>query len=334
MALSAAAALVLAGCTAEEEPAGGGDDGADTSYSVWYADVMDSNPVANAIAQGLNATLTEAGATMTRSLAIDSTTGNIDIAAQSQALTRAVAAKPDAIAYFVLDPTASRPQLEEAQSQGMPVFAAFGKPAFDVNAYIALADEDQGYVSAQYLAEHLPEGAKVAIIGGPSTPNVLAEEAGALKALEEAGMTVVGDVEQQRNLSDNAAGGKEIMQGILQQHPDIQGVFVYNDDSALGAIAATKQAGADVLFTSRNGTTDAIAAIKAGDLLATCDIQPLELGRRLGEAILGQLEGEHDLTGTALIESPSADGCLVTADNVDEWKAPEEQIDYVQIPIG
>ncbi|KRC62799.1 hypothetical protein ASE14_03000 [Agromyces sp. Root81] len=295
---------------------------------------MDANPIANAITQGFNEVLTENGVDVVRSLAVDPTTGNIDLAVQSQALTRAVSANPDAIAYFVLDPTASRPQIEQAKEAGIPVFAAFGKPDFEVNGYISLADEAQGYAAAKYLADNLPEGAKVAVIGGPATPNVLAEEAGAMKALEEAGVEIVGDVEQQRNLADNAAGGKEVMQGILSRFPDVQGVFSYNDDSALGAIAAAKQAGADVAFTSRNGTADAVGAVQAGDLLATCDLQPLEVGRALGRAVLAQLTGERDYQGTEEIEGPTSDACLVTAENAADWKSPEDQIDFVDITLG
>ncbi|MFT4220413.1 MAG: sugar ABC transporter substrate-binding protein [Microbacterium sp.] len=331
VALSAIAALSLSACTAEEAPS---NDGGDATKTVWYADVMDANPTATAIAQGMNQTLAENGIEMTRSLAIDTTTGNIDLGAQAQGLTRAIAAKPDAIAYFLLDASASRPQVEEAMGQGIPVFAAFGKPDFDVNAYIALYDEDQGYVSASYLAENLQKGDKVAILGGPANQNVLNAEAGATKALEEAGMTIVGDVEQQRNLTDGAAGGKEVMQGILQQNPDVKGVWVYNDDSAMGAIAAAKQAGADVLFTSRNGTADAIAAVKAGDLLGTCDIQPAELGKSLGQAIADQINGVKEYKDSERIPSPPAEDCMVTKDNVDDWKAPEDLITYAEIPLG
>ena len=334
LALSAVAALALSACTPEESPStgGGGEEGG--SKTVWYADVMDSNPIATAISQGMNQTLEENGLTMVRSLAIDTTTGNIDIGAQAQGLTRAIASEPAAIAYFMLDASAARPQVEEAMGKDIPVFAAFGKPDFDVNGYIALYDEDQGYVSASYLAEHLQKGDKVAILGGPATQNVMAAEAGATKALEEAGMQIVGDVEQQRNLTDGAAGGKEIMQGILQQNPDIKGVWVYNDDSAMGAIAAAKQAGASVLFTSRNGTVDAIAAVKAGDLLGTCDIQPALLGSALGQAIADQVNGTKEFKDSERIDSPPADGCMVTNDNVDDWKAPEELIQYADIPLG
>lgn len=304
------------------------------AYHIWYADVMDSNPVAMAVTQGFNDTLVSNNVAVTRSLAIDSSSGQIDLSVQGQALTRAVAAAPDAIAYFVLDPTAFQPQLEQAMGDGVPVFAALGKPAFTVNGYIAMDDEGQGYAAAKYLADHLEPGSTVAIIGGPATPNVLAEEKGALKAFDDAGLTVVGDIEQQRNLDDNAAGGQAVMQSILQRFPDVDGVFVYNDDSVLGAIAAAKQAGASVKFTSRNGTADAVAAVKAGDLLATCDIQPVALGRALGQAVVDQLTGKHEYTDSESISPPDSSACLVTADNADSWKPSEELVEYRDITLG
>lgn len=313
------------------EPAADADE---PGFHIWYADVMDSNPVAMAVTQGFYDTLVSNNVTVTRSLAIDPSSGQIDLTVQGQALTRAVAAEPDAIAYFVLDPTAFQPQLEQAMDGGIPVFAALGMPAFTVNGYIAMDDEGQGYAAAKYLADNLEPGATVAIIGGPATPNVLAEEKGALQAFNDAGMTVVGDVEQQRNLDDNAAGGQAVMQSILQRFPDVDGVFVYNDDSALGAIAAAKQAGATVKFTSRNGTADAVAAVKAGDLLATCDIQPVALGAALGQAVVDQLTGAHSYQNNESIPPPDSSACLVTADNVDSWKPSEELVEYRDITLG
>lgn len=334
LAAAACAALALAGCTGEVTESGSGNSGGEGGHSVFYVDVIDSNPIMTALTQGFNAELAENDIAMTRSLAIDNTTGTIDIAAQAQAFTRAISSSPDAIAWFVLDSTALRPQVEEAMAADIPVFAAFGKPEFDVNAYIEMYDEEQGYIAAKYLADNLPKGAKVTIIGGPATTNVLRLEKGAMRAFEEADVEVVGDLEQQRNLTDNAAGGKEIMQGILQQNPDIAGVFGYNDDTVLGAISAVKQAGADVQFTARNGSADAIAAIKAGDMLGTCDIQPTEMGRLIGKAVVAQIKGEENFTDSTQLEAPPAEGCMVTAENVDDWKDPESLVNYVEIPLG
>jgi ribose transport system substrate-binding protein len=331
VAIISSVALALTGCTAADSPTDSASGG--KPLTVWYADVIDANPIATAVTQGLADTLTKAGIKMTRSLAVDPTSGAIDLAVQSQALTRAVDSRPDAIAYFVLDPAASAPQVKKAMDAGIPVFAAFGKPVFPVSAYLAVDDKSAGAASATYLAEHLPKGAKIAIIGGQPTPNVLAAEAGALQALKAAGVTVVGDVEQQRNLADNADGGKKIMQGILQQFPDVQGVFAYNDDSALGAISAARQVGAHVQFTSRNGTADAVAAIKNGELLATCDLQPIQLGQALGKAIIEQITGKKQFTQTA-IAAPDSQQCLITSQNAGAWKPYEKQVEYKNIPLG
>lgn len=329
-AIIGAAALLLTGCVSE--PSSSGPDS--ERYTVWYADVMDGNPVATAVTQGFYAALQENDIDMIRSLAVDASTGTLDLAVQAQGMTRAVAANVDALAYFLLDPAAAEPQVKSAEEAGIPVFALLGQPTFSVNAFLTQDDEGQGFAAGKYLAENLPAGAKVTVLGGPATPNVIATENGAIRAFKEAGLTIVGDVEQQRNLSDNADGGKAVMQGILQSNPDIQGVFSYNDDSVIGAIAAAKQVGASVLFTSRNGTADAVAAVKAGDLLATCDIEPIQLGKAVGQVVADHLNGVRTLTDSAQIEGPDSANCLITKDNADSWKPYEEQVTYVDIPLG
>lgn len=302
---------------------------------VWYADLLDSNPLVTAIAQALNDKLTANGATMIRSYAINNTTGQLDLGVQAEAMNRALAAKPAAIAYFLADPKALKPQVQRARDAGIPVYAAFGKPdGFDVDGYIGLDDQKQGYLSAKYLADHLPKGAKVALITGPPTPNVTAEMEGAKKALAEAGVTIVGDEDQQRNLTDNADGGKQIMQGILQRVPDVQGVFVYNDDSAIGAISAAKAANKNVLFTSRNASVDGVNAVKAGTLLATCDIDPVALGHELGQAIVDRLAGRTQAAVNTALPSPDASNCIIDKDNVANWKPYQEQIKYQDIKTG
>ena len=56
------------------------------------------------------------------------------------------------------------------------------------------------------------------------------------------------------------------MQSLLQANPDITGVISGNDEMALGAIAALKEAGklSGVLVGGFDGSPDAVAAVNLG----------------------------------------------------------------------
>ena len=72
--------------------------------------------------------------------------------------------------------------------------------------------------------------------------------------------------------------GHDKMQNLLQAHPDIIGVISGNDEMALGAIAALKEAGklSSIKVGGFDGSPDAVAAIKAGELQYTV-LQPVAI---------------------------------------------------------
>ena len=72
--------------------------------------------------------------------------------------------------------------------------------------------------------------------------------------------------------------GHDKMQNLLQAHPDVVGVISGNDEMALGAIAALKEAGklSSIKVGGFDGSPDAIAAIKAGELQYTV-LQPVAI---------------------------------------------------------
>lgn len=302
---------------------------------VWYVDVIKANPIADAIAQGINQSIVKAGGSIVRSFDFNSQTNAIDPALQAQAFQRAITQKVSAIVYFVLDPTAPRPQVQAAMKAGIPVFAVGGVPkGFKVSAYTKQNDCALGAVPARYLASRLPKSAKVTTIGGPSTPATLTEMACAEKALKAAGMTYVGDPKQQQNLTDTAPGGQQIMQAILQKYPDIQGVFAENDDTALGAAAAAKAAGKHVLIMGRNGEPAAVAAVKAGTLVGTCDYNPVKLGEIIGTAVVKQLSGKARYKNNHAIPGPLAAKCLVTKKTASRWVPWNKRVKYVALKEG
>ncbi|OQM76373.1 D-ribose ABC transporter substrate-binding protein [Pseudaminobacter manganicus] len=115
--------------------------------------------------------------------------------------------------------------------------------------------------------------------------------------------------------------GHDKMQSMLQAHPDINAVISGNDEMALGAIAALKEAGKldQVKVGGFDGSPDAIAAIKAGELQYTV-LQPVAV---FAAKAVQQADSliKTGSTGAAS-EKQLFDCILITKDNVDKYTAP------------
>ncbi|MEI9400862.1 D-ribose ABC transporter substrate-binding protein [Mesorhizobium argentiipisi] len=115
--------------------------------------------------------------------------------------------------------------------------------------------------------------------------------------------------------------GYQKMQSLLQAHPDIVGVISGNDEMALGAIAALKEAGklSQVKVGGFDGSPDAVAAVKAGEMQYTV-LQPVAVFS--AEAV--KQADKFIKTGStgAASEKQLFDCALITKDNVDKYAGP------------
>jgi ribose transport system substrate-binding protein len=303
---------------------------------IWYLDGASGNPAFLAAAQGIYQPLRAAGATLVHSFA-QNASGQIDLGEMAKAFDRAIAAKPAAIVYFDFDNKALRPQVRRAREAGIPVFAFAGKPvsAVGVNAYLDFDNNGHGIYLGKTLAAAMPKGSEWTVIAALPSPNVETMLDGAGKSMQQAGMKFVGSRNSQRNLTDIASGGQKVMQALLQKFPNVKGIVAFNDDSALGALAAIKAAGKkpgkDIFVVSRNGAPDAVAKVRAGELLATCDTGIVVHGQLMGAAIRDHLTGRKALDKGAKIAPPDAAKCIVTKKNVSKYLPWDKQVKYVKI---
>jgi ABC-type sugar transport system substrate-binding protein len=76
----------------------------------------------------------------------------------------------------------------------------------------------------------------------------------------------------------NRDKGRQVMETLLQAHPDVTVVYAHNDEMAIGAIAALeaagKKPGTDVTVVSIDGEKDGLQAVVDGKLGATCECNP------------------------------------------------------------
>ena len=172
------------------------------------------------------------------------------------------------------------PALQSAREAGVPVFLVDREANAEIcEDYINFMGSNfiqQGERAAEWLVEATSGKAKVAELQGTVGASVTADRGEGFKSVidENPGMEVVAS--QSGNF--NRAEGQNVMEQILGGNPDLDAVYTHNDEMAIGAIQALKDAGRkpgeDVTVVSVDGTRDALQAIVDGDLGATVETNP------------------------------------------------------------
>ena len=135
------------------------------------------------------------------------------------------------------------------------------------------------------------EGAtgKVAVLLG--TPGVHANDrlAGFEDALSGSGWEVVA--KQQADWVRDK--GQSVAESLLQAHPDLSLIYGQNDEMAMGAYQAVQDRGMQdqVKVVGLDGVKAALASVQAGELTATMNVVPKQMGCQLMQDILAVAAG-------------------------------------------
>jgi erythritol transport system substrate-binding protein len=233
---------------------------------------------------------------------------------QNTFIDAAISAGADAL---ILDPAGA----EESVGAVQRALDA-GIPSFLVNAELAeqgiaksqiVSNNAQGAtLGAEAFAEAMNyEGTYVELFGNPTDNNAPVRSDAYAAVLDQ-----YPDMEllQQETANWDRVQGKEQMDRLIQAHPNMDGVISGNDEMALGAIEALREAGLldDVLVLGFDGNDDAAAAVAEGTMVAT-SLQPIVRATQLA------VEQMHNylMTGEtgADSEKQAIDCVLITQEN-------------------
>ncbi|WP_020392075.1 sugar ABC transporter substrate-binding protein [Kribbella catacumbae] len=335
------AALSLTACATGSTGSAGQEGGTDLKQAqvdtagplsgkrVLYVDGVPGNALLDGLAQGLAAELNAAGASMVRVFQLNAQ-NQIDLAAGSQRINEGIAQHVDAIVTFPLDANAIRPGVAAARKAGIPIFTFQALGGLDVTGKVAFPDEARGAATGKALAESAGGSGTATVLSGIPTDNIEAAVRGAVKGLKAGGLTLVGSPNNQRNLKDDAPEAQRVAQAIFQKHPDLDALVVYNSASAIGAIAAAKQAGlaGKVRIATMAGEDTTIAQVKSGQLALSYDLDGLAYGKAMGGLVQRALTGEK--LDNAIVQAPL--GRIYTKDNVADYVPWTKRLNYVEIP--
>jgi len=194
---------------------------------------------------------------------------------------------------------------DEIEKQKIPVVLIDRRPGDSKVNFVGVDDEEIGRIATGHLIEM---GCKrIAHIGGPGISTAVGRLRGYRKALEAHGLPFDEKYVVSREHADEASddSGHAAMLQLLEMKRPPDGVFCYNDPSAMGAMLAAIDKGFRI---PRD-----IALIGAGNVhyakflrvpLSTIDQQSAEIGARAAKLALKLIESKKAQKPSAVLLSP------------------------------
>ncbi len=187
----------------------------------------------------------------------------------------ALAHQPDAMVIAPVDEQALIPAYRQVSGAGIPIATVsdnIGEAGYPYQlAYVGHAYEELGRKKAQWIVDQLGGQGKVGMVHAIRGLNFTeAQDRGAKEVFaKHPGIKLidgpyVGDFTSDLGLDGTA--------NLLSREPNLDAIYVDNDDLALGAIQAVKQAGIsndNILVVGTDGGPPALEAVVKGELDAT-----------------------------------------------------------------
>lgn len=195
--------------------------------------------------------------------------GRYDALVQQEQFETMITQQFDAIIFVPIDIEAGAAAVQAAHDAGIPVVGSNTRVNTDLlTSYVGSDDVQSGYMEAKYVLDEIGCAGNVVILEGPIGQSAqISRLEGNMKALAECPDIAVLE-RQTANWS--RAEAQTLMENWLTAHPDaINGVIGQNDEMALGAIEAIRAAGLDpqdIAIAGIDGVTDALVAVKNGDM--------------------------------------------------------------------
>jgi ABC-type sugar transport system substrate-binding protein len=206
------------------------------------------------------------------------------------------------IILAALDVTGYDDVLKEAQTAGKIVVLEDRRIDADPSLYATYIGSDfdlEGQKAAAAMCGLLSASAKknvVEISGAVGASAAIDRAKGFREKMGECGIVIPDGMTQTGNWG--VPESKAVMEAFLKKSKDIQGVFAHNDEEAIGAIQAIKEAGLvpgkDIQVIGVDATADGFKYMISGELGADIECNPL-LAPQVYEAALSALNGDTSM---------------------------------------
>ena len=289
--------------------AGCGSEGGSSGKKVFFAAHADAVDYTGMLYEGVKSRLGSQGAE------VEFLNANGDANMQIDQINEAIAQKPAAIVVLAVDGDAVVPVVEKANEAGIPVIAT-NRDLNGGRIAKVMSDERQaGRLQGEYMAKHLPQGAKIVYLMGESSQSSAVQR---WEGFKEACLDKRSDVQLLAKADGNwsEAEGLKYMTLWLQVFPKIDAVISGNDNMALGASKALKAAGRNggVLVSGVDAMDYAVAGVASGEIAQTVK----QDADKTAEAIAGLLQAA--LSGKVPTDDVKVPFTEITKENAAQFK--------------
>jgi ribose transport system substrate-binding protein len=241
-----------------------------------------------------------------------------NIEQQIALVEQAIAERPDAVVLVPVHDTAMNASVRKLTAARIPVVNYLNRlDEGDFIAFVGADDYRLGCDIAEYLFRHIGGRGDLVIIEGIAGAVTNRDRMRGFHDTLRHWPNVRVVASRPGNYQREPV--LQLMRELLPALPNIDAVLAANDLMALAAIEALNAAGRSAPVVGVNAVPEAVAAIKAGKLLASADFDAMKIACIATEAALRHLRGERVPREILLPVQ------IVDASNCAAWDAPFEQ---------
>lgn len=237
-----------------------------------------------------------------------------DTETQKRIIQDAIAAKPDALILAPCDSAGTQEFVDKIDVNTTQLF--FMDEEGEGKAEVPFVGSDNylaGELAAEKLADILPEGAKVAVIAGSQKQQAHFKRASGFKDYIEKN-TSLKMMELKEVQGTTLSGGREAMKEILEEDPEIAGVFCASAMLVMGALEENEASGREeIMLIGMDTQSDALSALEGGKILAMISQNGYEIGYVALRQTVKKLEG-NDVSDNYYVENE-----VITKETAEEY---------------
>lgn len=283
-------ACLFAGCSKKDDNGGK----AEGKKEILVVVKNSTAPFWISVMEGAKAAGAELGYTVVCKTPVDTAEGSGN-EQQSNLCEEAIVSGVGCLVIAPVDSEAIIPATKKVNEAGIPI-VNLNTMISDASQYVTFAgleNVNQGYDTAKAMFEAMGGTGKIFIIEGSTGAQTSIDRVkGFEKALAEYPNI---EVIAQQSANYSRADAMNVVQNLLQSHPDVDAILCCNDEMALGSAEAVDAAGktGQIKISGQDANDDAVEALKAGKITITSYGNPYMQGYTAVKAAVDILEGKQ-----------------------------------------